>query len=354
MEKRKNMDTRLIINASGQKYFQIGHPVTEIRIKDKNCINFSRQKFHMKRIFLPIFLLQTFMATAQKTLQERLGYAKDSKLLILHADDLGMSHSENAATIYAMEKGSVNSASIMVPCPWFSEIAAYARMHPAADLGLHLTLTSEWNYLKWGPVSSKNEVRGLVNQNGFFFSSVDSVYSSGKADEVEKELRAQIEKAKQFGIDVTHLDSHMGTLFGKPEYLKVLIKLGREYKLPVMLSKSGFMGAFNVNLDSITTGKDILIDMIYTASPRDYKEGMENYYTGVLKSLQSGVSILIFHVGYNDSEMQAATIDHPDWGAAWRQADFNFFTGENCKKLLKEQNIHLITWREIRDKLLRQ
>ena len=308
----------------------------------------------MKKISLSFLLnIAILSLQAQKTLQEKLGYSKESKLLILHADDLGMSHSENAATIYAMENGSVNSASIMVPCPWFSEIAAYARNHPTADLGLHLTLNSEWNFLKWGPVASRTEVPGLINHNGFLFSSIDSVHRSAKPGEVEKELRAQIEKAKQFGIDITHLDSHMGALFGNAEYLKVLIKLGREYKVPVMLSKPGFLAAFNDNLDSLVTDKDVLLDMIYTASPDDYKKGMENYYTGVFKSLQPGVSIIIFHTGYDDSEMKAATIDHVDWGATWRQADFNFFTSENCKRLLKEQNIHLITWREIRDKLLK-
>ena len=308
----------------------------------------------MKIIFLPVILLSLINAKAQKTLQERLGYSKDSRLLILHADDLGMSHSENAATIFAMEHGSVNSAAIMVPTPWFSEIAAYARTHPTADLGLHLTLTSEWNFLKWGPIANKSDVPGLLNRNGFFFSSVDSVHRSATPAEVEKELRAQIEKAKLFGIDVTHLDSHMGTLFGRSDYLKVLIKLGREYKLPVLLSKPGFKLAFNVDLDTMTNDQDVTLDMIYTASPQDYKKGMENYYTAVLRSLQPGVSILIFHVGYDDSEMQAATIDHIDWGAKWRQDDFNFFTSEKCKALLKEQNVQLITWREIRDKLIRK
>ena len=132
----------------------------------------------MKKILCCVFSLQLLATHAQKTLQEKLGYSKDSKLLILHADDLGMSHSENSATIYGMEHGSINSASIMVPTPWFPEIAAYARAHPMADLGLHLTLTSEWNYLKWGPVASKSEVPGLVNNNGFLFSAVDSVHRS--------------------------------------------------------------------------------------------------------------------------------------------------------------------------------
>ena len=133
----------------------------------------------------------------------------------------------------------------------------------------------------------------------------------------------------------------------------MLIKLGREYKVPVLLCKPIFKLAFQVNLDSLTTERDVTIDMIYMAYPQDYKNGMENFYTGILKSLKPGVSELIFHVGYNDSEMQAATIDHPDYGAEWRQADFNFFSSDKCKTLLKEQNIQLITWREIRDKLLR-
>ena len=307
----------------------------------------------MKKFFLIVlFFVDLISGKAQKTLAERLGYSKESKLLIIHADDLGLSHSENAATVYAMEHGSVNSASIMVPCPWFPEIAAYAVAHPKSDFGLHLTLTSEWKLFKWGPVASKSEVPGLVNQSGYFFSSPDSVYMTGKVSEVEQELRAQIEKAKQFGIDVTHLDSHMGTLFWNPEYLKILIKLGREYKIPVMLSKAGF-AAFDVNLDNFTNDKDVSLDGVYTASPGDFKNGMDNYYTKVLKSLQPGVSELIFHTAYDDSEMKAVSTDHPDWGAAWRQADFNFFTSDLCKKLLKEQNIQLITWREIRDKLLR-
>jgi hypothetical protein len=308
----------------------------------------------MQKLLLPFFLLSMLNCPAQQTLQEKLGYSKDAKLLILHADDLGVSHSENAASIVAMEKGSVNSASIMVPCPWFPEIAAYARTHPQADLGLHLTLTSEWKYFKWGPVAPNAAVPGLVNSSGFLFESSDSVHRSATPAEVEKELRAQIERAKQFGIDITHFDSHMGTLFGKTVFLKVLIKLGREYKVPVLLSKPVLQFAYKIDTDSLTNDKDVQLNMVYSASPDDYKKGMENYYRDVFNSVQPGVSIILLHAAFDDREMQAVTIDHPDWGAAWRQADFDFFTGKNCKKLLQQNNIRLIAWREIRDRLLRK
>jgi len=291
------------------------------------------------------------VSTAQSvSIQEKLGYSKDTKLLIIHADDLGVAHSENEATIAAMQKGSVSSASIMVPTPWFSEIAAYAVAHPSADFGLHLTLTSEWKYYKWGPVSG---AAGLKNKEGFLYASVDSVYRYASIAEVEKELRAQIEKAKQFGIDVTHLDSHMGALFGRPEYVKLLVQLGLDYKIPVFLAKTGPRSAFNVEIDSAIAEKAVFVDATYTANPTDFKKGMENYYTGVLNSLQAGLNLFIIHTAYDDKEMQSVTIDHPDWGAAWRQADYNFFSSETCKKLLKEQHIKVITWREIRDKLVR-
>jgi chitin disaccharide deacetylase len=303
----------------------------------------------MKKLLLPISFLLALTTIAQQTLQERLGYSKNAKLLIVHADDLGVAHSEDNASFIALEKGSVSSASIMVPCPWLSEVAAYAATHPKADLGLHLTLTSEWNFYKWGPVADKQNVPGLVNKNGYFFSSVDSVIKSSNAIEVEKELRAQIEKAKLSGIDFTHLDSHMGTLYSSKDYLQLLLKLGREYKVPVMLNKDVLaMSASSVN------DKDVMLDNIYIESPQDYAKGTEVFYTNILQSLKPGVSEIIIHAAYDNSEMQAVTVDHPDYGASWRQADFNFFTSETCKKLLQQNGIQLITWREIRDKIIRE
>jgi len=144
---------------------------------------------------LMLVLLTGHTSAQQKTIQERLGYSRETKLLIVHADDIGVSHSENSATIVAMEKGIVNSGSIMVPCPWFPEIAAYASAHPDADFGLHLTLTSEWRLYKWGPTLPRNQVPGLVNARGYFYGSVEDVGKHASVQEVEQELRSQIERA---------------------------------------------------------------------------------------------------------------------------------------------------------------
>lgn len=301
--------------------------------------------------FLLLFTVQLKVAAQTKSVQEKLGYTKDTKLLIIHADDLGMAHSENEATITAMEKGAVNSASIMVPTPWFTEIAEYAVAHPAADFGLHLTLTSEWKYYKWGPLA--DAVPGLDNANGFLYASVDSVYQFASLKEVEKEVRQQIERAKQAGIDFTHFDSHMAAMWGRADYLKLLIDLGREYRVPVMLARTGPRSLANQNLLGYVTEKDVLVDGIFTATPTDFQNGMDKFYSGVLQSLKSGLNILIIHTAFDDKEMQAITVEHPGWGAAWRQADYDFFTSDACKKILKDQHIRLVTWRQVRDKLLR-
>ena len=252
-----------------------------------------------------------------------------------------------------MEKGSVSSASIMVPCPWFPEIAAYAQSHPSADLGLHITLTSEWKYYKWGPVTAKEKVPGLVNKNGFLYSSVDSVYQSASAAEVETETRNQVLRAKQFGIDPTHLDAHMGTALQRLDYFKAYMKVGHEFKIPVFIPRLLEI-ALKVKLDTIVSDKDVLVDYILSASPQDFKNGFSNFYTNGIKNLKPGLTYLIIHTAYDDDEMRAVTVDHPDWGSAWRQEDFNFFSSPECKKVLKENNIYVITWKEIRDKIVRK
>ena len=303
-------------------------------------------------LFLAFALVCSGVQAQKKTLQERLGYPKDTRLLIIHADDIGVTQTENAASIYALEKGSVNSGSIMVPCPWFPEIAAYAKNHPQADLGLHLVLTSEWKYYTWGPVLH-DKVPSLLTEEGFLTDGSVDLSKKATPEDVEKELRAQIDRAIQFGIDPTHFDSHMGMLYGDQRFLEIYVKLGREYKVPVLINAAFQQNWTNLDLSKIVNENDILCDYIYTATPQDYAGGMKNYYTKILNSLQPGLSTILLHVAYDNDEMKAVTVDHPDWGSAWRQADFNFFTSAECRKLLTDNKIKLITWREIRDKLLR-
>jgi predicted glycoside hydrolase/deacetylase ChbG (UPF0249 family) len=297
-------------------------------------------------------IVSTFTQAQQKAIQEKLGYAKESKLLIIHADDIGVAHAENSATFKAMNTGVVKSGSIMVPCPWFSEVASYVKEHPKADLGLHLTLTSEWKYYKWGPVTSASDVGGLVNKNGFLYSSVDSVMMFASPAEVEQEIRNQVKKALQMGIDPTHLDAHMGTAFSSQSFLKAYIKVGNEFRIPVMLSRQ-LEGLFGIKLDSLITPSTVLVDNIIMATPNDYKTTMKSFYTSVLNGLKPGLNCLLIHVAYNNDEMKGVSIDHPDYGAAWRQEDFDFFTSDACRELLKKNNIVVVTWREIRDKLYR-
>ena len=306
----------------------------------------------MKNCILLFLLLGVGVAFGQQTMPERLGYPKDTKLLIIHADDLGVSHSENMASIHVMEKGVVSSGSIMVPCPWFPEIAAYAKSHPNADLGLHLTLTSEWKRYKWGPVSSHSEVSSLLDDQGYLSETTGGFLKRAKPADVEKELRSQIERAKQFGIDPTHFDGHMAAAISSPEFLEILLKLGREYKVPVHVGRE-FSQLFGFDFGKHMTEKDINVDRTIMASGPDYKKGMENFYTQQLKSLQPGLSVILLHAAYDNDEMQAVTVEYEDYGATWRQHDVNFFTSEKCKKLIAHEKIKVITWREVRDKLLR-
>lgn len=292
------------------------------------------------------------VAGQPRSIQERLGYPKDAKLLIIHADDLGVTHSENAASISALEKGCVNSASIMVPCPWFPEIAAYASLHPEIDFGLHITLTSEWKYYKWGPVTPAPGVPGLINKNGFFYSSVDSVVKHATTAEVEQEIRNQVKRAIQFGLDPTHLDAHMYAIQHDLGFLKAYLKVGREFHIPVFVYRQ-VAGILHVSLDTLVSERDVIVDTILTAEVENYKAGMSDFYTNGFRQLKPGLTYLILHTAYDDAEMRAVTIDHEGWGAAWRQKDYDFFSSPLCATILKENHIYLVTWREIRDKITR-
>lgn len=280
-----------------------------------------------------------------KTIAERLGYPRDAKLLIVHADDLGMSHSVNAATIKAFETGLVNSGSIMVPCPWLSEIAAFARANPQADLGLHLTLTSEWTSFRWGPVSSRDRVSSLLDKDGYFYLTETEAAKQADPKQVELEITAQIERARALGIQPTHLDSHMGTLYQNKALFEVFLRVARSQKLPVRVARTWFARADF--LPSTLRADDVYIDRVLDINPSVAPQDWASFYSDALKKIEPGITEVVIHLAYDDAEMRAATVNHPDWGAAWRQRDFEFFTSDAFRKILQENQIKLITWREL-------
>lgn len=303
----------------------------------------------MKQFFIVLigfFSVQCLYA--QLSINERLGYSPEDKLVIIHADDLAVSHSQNMGSFSSMKNGSVNSASIMMPCPWVSEVADFYKENPDTDFGLHLTLTNEWHLLRWGSVASSDKVQSLLNEQGFMYPNCLEFGKQAIAEEVEIELRAQIEKAYAIGLNPTHFDAHMGCLiFSSPEIFEIFLKLGREYKVPCMVGRFFLKAASEAFLAKVTD-EDFIIERTYTAGPQDYDDGLAAYYEDLFRNkISSGLQILLIHPAVNNEELQAMAIDQEYWGASWRQQDLDFFTSEKCKKILEEENIMLVTWREV-------
>jgi len=303
-------------------------------------------------LFLFASLAQSNAQTVQETpatattVLERLGYPASARLLAIHADDLGMNHSVNRATLEALEKGWITSASILVPCPWFPEVARWAKLHPNADLGVHLALTSEWTDLRWGPVSGGGRVPSLVDSLGYFPLDTPEVAQNAKTPDVELELRSQIDRAKKAGIPVTHLDMHMAGMVSSRELFGVYRKLRDDYKLPILLEPSGTHSppaGISVPVQEFTVQR--IVTMEPGVAPDD--KAWLDWYKKQLWPLAPGVYQLVVHLAYDDEDMRGATWDHPDWGAAWRQRELNMVKSAEFKQFLKEQGFVLVTWKEL-------
>jgi hypothetical protein len=180
--------------------------------------------------------ISMFMPNSPQPLQVRLGYPANAKLVILNADDLAVSHSEDVASFAALDNKFITSATVMVPCPWFTEVAAYVKAHPGVDIGLHLTFTSEWQSYRWGPVSPRALVPSLVGPDGYFYPNAQEFAKHAKLDEVELEIRAQMERALAMGLEPSHLDAHMHSLYVTPDLFRVMLKVAHEYKLPMRMA----------------------------------------------------------------------------------------------------------------------
>ena len=296
-----------------------------------------------------LVLLASTLPAQTKSIAERLGHPANSKLLILHADDLGAAHSVNVASFDALDKGAISSASVMIPTPWIAEVAAYARTHPNADLGLHLTLNAEWETYKWGSVESKDKVPSLLDSAGVFPNETAPVAARAKADEVERELRAQVDRALALGIRPTHLDSHMGALFTTPELIGTYIKVARAYRLPFLALRTNPFGEAPMPLGP----NDIPLDALIQAFPSITPDKWKQFYLDAIANLKPGLTEIIVHLGYDDAELRAVTVNYDGWGSAWRQRDYDVVNSPEFKKALQDNKIILIKWRDLQ-KLVQQ
>jgi len=280
-------------------------------------------------------------------LSQKLGFSDKTKLLIIHADDAGLAHSENIATIKSLEEGIVNSCSIMVPCPCFNEIANYALKNKKLDYGIHLTITCEWGNYKFGPILPVNEVPSLVDKNGYFFRSRDELKNNASLDDLRKELKAQMDKALNCGLKPSHIDSHMYSVGATPEFFKLYKELGVLYDLPVLLNQQ-LMEMVGLNIEENIQENDFLVEKVHYGKFEYFKKGeLKNYYRGVWNELVDGLNMILIHPAFNNDEMKEITVNHPNFGSDWRQIDFDYFTSNESKVKLKENDIELITWRDL-------
>jgi chitin disaccharide deacetylase len=305
-------------------------------------------KTSLNAIIALVFLLApaSLIGQQHKSTTELLGYPADSKLLILHADDLGLSHSTNMAVIKAFENNAVSSASIMVPCPWFPEIADYVKSHPGLDVGIHFTLNAEWKFYRWSGISSPTEIPGLLDKDGYFNSSLQPLIFGARPEEVEKELRAQINRAIAFGIKPTHIDSHMGSMFISPALFRVAVKVAEEYKIPLFVPMNEVKKSVPFLIGEIPANL-ITVDNFQMLPGEAVKGDWKTMYANFIKAIVPGLNEIVVHLSIDDEEMQGIARDHEDYGSAWRQKDLDLVTSEEFKKLLRDNHIQLVTWRQV-------
>jgi predicted glycoside hydrolase/deacetylase ChbG (UPF0249 family) len=206
-------------------------------------------------------------------------------------------------------------------------------------------LNSEWTGFRWGPVS-RGDVTSLVDRDGYLPLLETDVVASGRPAEIERELRAQVDRARDAGVRLTHLDSHMATLFRTAEFFAVYRKLGAESGLPVLMERFGERGGEQAPW-ATEAQADALIDRVVSISPGVSTADWAQAYERMLAPLPPGVYQLIVHLGYDDEEMRGATFDHRDWGASWRQNDHDVVKSSRFRDFLREQRFVLVGWKDL-------
>ncbi len=288
------------------------------------------------------------------TLAERLGFSATDRIAVVHADDIGMCHAANIGAFDALANGVVSCGSIMVPCPWFREAADLARANPQADLGVHLTLNSEWPHYRWGPVAGRDRVASLLDAQGYLPRTQLEVLRAAKPEHVEIELRAQIEMALAAGIDVTHLDSHMGTVLLDP-FVDIYAKLAMEFRLPVFAANpdvavlegsnlEAFAHVLRKGVESAAAAGLPILDGVELLS-LDFADGGGDRHTSQrLARIGAGISYFIIHPAQDGEELRAISPD-----AHARAFEHQFYGTAKGRERFAAEGILTVGMRPLRD-----
>jgi len=270
------------------------------------------------------------------TLAERLGYRSDDRLLIINCDDLGVCHAANVGVYEALRDGVATSASLMVPCPWAREAAA---SYMGEDIGVHLTLNAEWDRYRWGPIT---QAPSLLDGDGGFPRTVADVWDHADLDESRRECRAQVERAILWGFDVSHLDSHMGTLQLRPEFFDIYLELAVDFGLPLRLSGASTERSVGFPFRRLAAEEGVVFPDHFVLTP---SVGSRRVIERTLFELRTGVTELYLHPAADTPELRALA---PDW--ANRVDDHHFTTHDaGLRAMLDRSGAKLIGYRELRE-----
>ena len=284
---------------------------------------------------------------------ERLGYPAGKKVIMLHADDIGMCEEANVAARKYLLDGHIQSAAAMPPCPEFEDIISWAKAHPDIDMGLHLSLTSEWKTYRWPSVLPVDEVPGLIDSEGMLWRSVEEVVQHATAEEVAKEVRAQIEKSIALGYTPDHIDTHMGALYGHPDFALAYLKIAMEYGIPanaIDLSDSLVVAHFRQAGYPITQKLISFMDTYslpkldnFTSAPnaKTYEEKKEAFKT-LIQALRPGLTEIIFHPSVESEQLKNIT-------NSWQQRvwEAEMFADADMVQFFKDEGIIFTNWKEI-------
>ncbi|MBL0745757.1 polysaccharide deacetylase family protein [Chryseolinea lacunae] len=350
----------------------------------ESVLNFKSSNW--RAVLCLSFILVSFCVHGQGTFAERLGWKKGERVLIFHVDDVGMSYECNNGAKDAIDYGIATSMSIMMPCPWVPDIAAYVRDHPHVDAGLHLTFTAEWSKYRWMPVSGTG-TPGLIDQEGALWDNVPDVVRHATSEEIEIEMRAQLNRARRMGMSPTHLDTHMGTLWSTPEYLDRYVSFGIKEHIPILFTaghntlllkqiQSGpleglkkltafqkadtpehvqhYNDAIRAVGERLWDGGLAVADDLYVSSydwelPSNWVRTDENWrkfkverYKELLRSVQPGITVILLHCADAGSAFQSIS----DSGDT-RRADWLAMLDDGLKEYIVREGFVLTTWAEM-------